>query len=114
MEEIWWAFLAAISFMVLDIASGFAGAIKEKNLNSSKMREGLFHKGALVLIMVMAYLMEVFVLHVPTLGFSVPLFVPACVIIVCMEVVSILENIMKINPELKNSNLMQLFYKNDQ
>lgn len=111
MDDIWWAFIAAVTFMVMDVVSGFLGAMKNKSLNSSKMREGLFHKGSLVMVMVLAYLMEIFVVHVPSLGFSVPLFVPTCTIVVCMEIISILENITEINPALKASKLMQLFEK---
>ena len=43
------------------------------------------------------------------LGFTVPLFVPACVYIVLNETASILENIAALNPELAGTRLMQLF-----
>ena len=43
------------------------------------------------------------------LGFNVPLVIPACVLIFAMEVVSILENIVKINPDLENEEIVKLF-----
>ena len=58
---------------------------------------------------VLAWCIEMFVMHVPDLGFNVPLVIPACVLIFAMEVVSILENIIKINPDLENEEIVKLF-----
>lgn len=110
-EPMMWAITAVIGFMILDMITGFMGAWHEKNIDSTKMREGLFHKGALIMIIVMAWLIEITVLHVPDLGFTVPLLIPACIGIISMEVVSNLENLAKINPSLANSPLMELFRK---
>lgn len=111
MENMLWAMTAALCFMVLDIITGVVAALKNKAFNSTKMREGIFHKSALIFVMVVAYLLEAFVLHIPELGFAVPLFVPACVLIVIMEVGSTIENIGGIYPELCGSKLLQLFEK---
>ena len=104
-----WAVIACLCLMAFDVISGFTAALKSKELSSTKMREGLFHKCSLVMIIVLAWCIEIFVMHVPDLGFNVPLVIPACVLIFAMEVVSILENIVKINPELENEEIVKLF-----
>jgi toxin secretion/phage lysis holin len=104
-----WAIIACVCLMLLDIISGFIAAVKNREVSSTKMREGLFHKCSLVMCIVLAWCIEMFVMHVPDLGFNVPLVVPACVIIFAMEVVSILENIVKINPDLENEEIVKLF-----
>lgn len=104
-----WAIIACICLMLLDVISGFIAAIKNHEVSSTKMREGLFHKGSLVMCIVLAWCIEMFVMHVPDLGFNVPLVIPVCVLIFAMEVVSILENIIKINPDLENEEIVKLF-----
>ena len=104
-----WAIIACLCLMVFDIFSGFTAALKNRELSSTKMREGLFHKCSLVMCLVLAWCIEMFVMHVPDLGFNVPLVIPACILIFAMEVVSILENIVKINPDLENEEIVKLF-----
>lgn len=100
---------AALCMMLLDIVSGLAAAAKNGEISSTKMREGLYHKASLVLVIACAGSIEFFMSHVPELGFTAPLLVPACVLIVAMEVVSVMENATKLNPELAGSKLLQLF-----
>ena len=104
-----WAIIACVCLMLLDVISGFIAAIKNHEVSSTKMREGLFHKCSLVMCIVLSCCIEMFVMHVPDLGFNVPLVIPACVLIFAMEVVSILENIIKINPDLENEEIVKLF-----
>lgn len=104
-----WAIIACICLMLFDVFSGFIAAIKNREVSSTKMREGLFHKCSLVMCIVLAWCIEMFVMHVPDLGFNVPLVIPACILIFAMEVVSILENIIKINPDLENEEIVKLF-----
>ncbi|UWI18481.1 MAG: holin family protein [Bacteriophage sp.] len=108
-EQMLWAIVACLVMMVFDIITGFIAAWENKNINSTKMREGLFHKGTLILLIILAWICELFVMHVPELGISVPLVIPACVIIFAMELVSITENVAEANPDLKGSKLLQLF-----
>lgn len=108
-----WAIIACLVMMVFDIITGFMAAWKNKDIQSIKMREGLFHKGTLILLIILAWMCELFVMHVPDLGITIPLVIPACVIIFAMEMVSITENAAEINPELKDSKLLQLFKATD-
>lgn len=113
-NEIFWAVIACVTLMIFDLVTGFIGAWKNKNINSTKMREGIFNKSALVLVIMLAILCEVFIIKIPGIGVSVPLVIPACVIIITMEVISITENIAEINPTLRDSKLLQLFKKKDE
>lgn len=108
-EQMMWAIIACLVMMVFDIITGFMAAWKNKDIQSTKMREGLFHKGTLILLIILAWLCELFVMHVPDLGITIPLVIPACVIIFTMEVVSVTENTSEIYPELKDSKLLKLF-----
>lgn len=112
-EQMMWAIIACLVMMVFDIITGFMAAWKNKVIQSTKMREGVFHKATLILLIILAWLCELFVMHVPDLGISIPLVIPACIIIFAMELVSITENAAEINPELKDSKLLQLFKVSD-
>lgn len=94
--------------IVMDYLTGLAKSVVNKDIDSTKMRDGLWHKAAYVAVIVLAEIIE----HgqeAVDLGFTVPLIVPTCVYIVLTETASILENISQINPELADSPVMQLF-----
>lgn len=94
--------------IVMDYLTGLAKAIAQKDIDSTKMRDGLWHKAAYIVVIVLAEVIE----HgqeAVDLGFTVPLIVPACVYIVVTETASILENLGQINPELADSPILQLF-----
>lgn len=98
----------ALGFIALDLLTGFAQAVANKTVNSTKMRNGLWHKYGFVLTMLLAALIE-WVMQYIDLGFTLPLFVPVCVFIMLTEIVSIFENICKLSPDLADSKLAQLF-----
>ena len=98
----------ALVLMGLDILLGLAGAVKDKNVRSSRMREGLWHKAGSIGLIVLAYILEVAVDHVD-LGLVFPGVLAVCGYIIVMEVGSCLENLVILNPELKHSPVMQVF-----
>lgn len=104
-----WAMGMACVFMLLDVVSGFVGALKNRCINSTKMRDGTFNKAALLIVVFMAWLVEFTARHVPGLGFDMPLLIPVCVIVIVMEVASIMENVAKISPALAGSRLLKFF-----
>lgn len=94
--------------IVMDYLTGLAKSVVNKDIDSTKMRDGLWHKASYVAVIVLAEIIE----HgqeAVDLGFTVPLIVPTCVYIVLTETASILENLSQINPELADSPVMQLF-----
>lgn len=112
-EEMFWAIGAVLVFILLDVVTGLVSAFKNGEYSSTKMREGIFHKAAIIIVMVAAAAVELFVLHVPSLGFSVPILVPVCVLLTFMEITSILENVVIINPDLAGNKVLDLFKKED-
>lgn len=102
-----WAMGMACVFMLLDVVSGFVGALRNQNLNSTKMRNGIFNKSALLIVMFVAWLVEFTMKNVPALGFDAPILLPICVIIILMELTSITENVAKISPALAGSRLLK-------
>lgn len=103
------AVLSIVGIMVvLDYLTGLLKAFKQHDVSSEKMREGLWHKGAYVIVMTMAEIIE-HAQSIVDLGISVPLIVPAGVYIALTEISSTLENLAVINPELANGPIMSLF-----
>ena len=112
-EEMLWAIGAVFVFMLLDFVCGVAAAFVNNAYDSKKVREGLFHKGGLTLVVVCALAIEIFITHIPSLGIGVPLLVPVCVIIVLMEITSIMENIVKIDPQFDGNKHFAVFTSQD-
>lgn len=100
----------ALAMMALDILFGFAQALKNNCVDSSKMRDGLFHKLGFIGAIVLAYLCEYALVYID-LGFTAPLVVPVCSFIILTEVVSVLENLVLLAPELGNAKFMKIFGK---
>lgn len=103
------AALVIVSVMIcLDYLTGVIKAAMQHDISSTKMREGLYHKSAFVLVMFLAEIIE-HAQRAIDLGFAVPIVVPAAVYITLTETASIIENLGQINPELKSSRLLALF-----
>lgn len=94
--------IATVLCMALDVATGVAGAVKAGALKSGKMREGLWHKAGFFGLIALAYLLE-FAASVADLGISVPAVSAVCVFVILTEVVSIVENLCVLNPDIRDS-----------
>ena len=104
-------FLITFLFILLDITTGVTQALKNKTLSSVIMREGIYHKIGYVLIVSTAALIEYGVQYLD-LGFTTPLVMPTCVMICLTEIVSIVENAERINPELSDNGIFNLLADN--
>lgn len=102
------AYIVVLVAVALDFLSGVAKGAMSGNLDSNVMREGLYHKFAYALVLAAAALLE-YGSTVLDLGYTVPIVLPACAYIVVTEVVSIIENVGEMNPELADSPLLKLF-----
>lgn len=100
------------AFIVLDIFCGLAQAAKNGEISSTKMRDGLWHKLGFIGAIALASLCE-FSENIVDLGFAIPLCAPVCVFIILTEIVSILENLGKLSPELASSEFLK-YFKNDE
>ena len=102
------AYIFTGSFIILDIISGFSQAVANKTVDSSIMRRGLWHKLAYVFAIMLAVLCQYGVGYIP-LGVTVDLIIPVCSFISLTEIVSIIENLAKLNPDIADSKLLDLF-----
>lgn len=109
----YYKYLILISvFVVLDIVSGIIKAIENENLSSQKMREGLFHKITFYIAFSVSVAIEIGS-NIIDLGYNVPLAAGVTLYICLTEIVSIIENICEINPELKDSDITRILKPKD-
>ena len=103
-----WYLYVPVFLMVMDIVSGVSQAFFNKTLSSSKMRVGLGHKLAFVLLLVLGIALDVTQGHFD-FGFQIPTLASISVYVACTELVSIAENITLLNPELFGGTLSKWF-----
>lgn len=100
--------LVALVFNGLDLITGIVGAIKDgEQIKSSKLRDGLFKKVGFVFCYTLGVLIN-YAENLLTLPFEVNLVPVICTYSVITEVVSIIENISKINPDILPDKLKEL------
>lgn len=107
MNELLPAGIACI-FHIIDTLCGLLCGVKNKELQSGKMRDGLFKKCGFLFCYAIAYMVDRFG---PLIGLSIP--VKTMSVIVCyacvIELVSIIENISKLNPDIIPDKLLEIF-----
>ena len=107
--EIHWAVIViACAFMLLDLITGFVQACVNKCVESSKMKCGLWHKCGFLLAIIFGMLCE-YAMNYVNLGFYVPIQDTVCLFVILTEIISNLENLGKISPELASSKFMDIF-----
>ena len=106
-----WCTIAVTFFITTDYVTGVAKAIMQDNLSSKKMREGLGHKFAYIILTLTAWFIDEVNRHVD-LGLPVSVFICTVGGMCLIELTSILENITVINPELADAPFMQIFAQN--
>lgn len=89
----------ALAFMAIDVFTGLLKAIKNKELNSTKAREGIYKKASFILFIAFGYLAD-YAMDYVDMGFNLPAAATICALIVVTEAISVLENLGKINPDL--------------
>lgn len=107
-----WCAIAVLFFVSTDYITGVLKAIMQGNLSSQKMRGGLGHKLAYLILALTSRVLDMLNTHL-SLGFPISVF--TCIVTgICMiELTSIIENITAINPELKNAAFMNIFTQNN-
>lgn len=105
-------FLVCLMFIAMDILTGWTKAVATGTTNSSIMRVGLFHKLGEILAILFGYACE-FAFPYVGIAISIPLVESIGTYIILMEVASVVENIMQINPQLKDM-LTRVFGKKEE
>lgn len=102
----------ALIFNGIDLVTGIISAIKNKEIKSAKLRDGLFKKVGFLFCYFVAWLVDT---YGEFIGFQFGISIlPIIILYVCTtELVSIIENICKINPDLLPDKLMELFHISD-
>ena len=104
MESYIYIIACPLVFCLLDVATGYAAAMRNGTLNSSVMREGLWNKTAEVLAILVSVLAQMGV-YIYGDGFlniqlDVPVITVICAYISIYELTSIVENIGKMNQNI--------------
>ena len=94
--------------VLIDSVTGVVNAVMHGELSSERMRQGLGHKFAYLAVICVALIVEYGSDYID-LGIELPVFIPVCVGICLIEITSIMENCVKINPELSGSNILNIF-----
>ena len=104
-------YIAIGVFIILDIVTGFTQAVYNETVDSKILRNGMFHKLSYIFAIVLSLSLE-YTCSFLELGFDCKVFVPLAIYIIATEGVSILENIVRINPDLMNSPIFKLLSEN--
>lgn len=100
--------LLALIFNGLDLVTGIVGALRNgEQIKSSKLRDGLFKKVGFIF----CYTLGIAINYAESylaLPFGVDLVPVICTYAIITEVVSIVENISKINPDILPEKLKEL------
>lgn len=89
----------ALTFMVIDVLTGVLKAVKNKELNSTKAREGIYKKASFILFIAFGYLAD-YAMDYVNIGFNLPAAATICTLIIVTEAISVLENLGQINPDM--------------
>lgn len=100
--------LVALIFNGMDLLTGIVGALRNgEQIKSNKLRDGLFKKVGFVFCYALGIAINYAETYL-TLPFGVDLVPIICIYAITAEVVSICENISKINPNILPDKLKQL------
>lgn len=110
--EQFYPIIIALVFNALDLITGIITAVKNKGIQSAKLRDGLFKKVGFTLCYFVAWLVDTYGTRI---GFQFGISIlPIIILYVCTtELVSVLENISKINSDILPEKLMELFHITD-
>lgn len=107
------AIATVLLLIALDVLVGFTGAAITKTISSSKMRNGLLHKLMELAAVALADIVDGALLG----GFDIvegsPILVAVCAYLAVMEASSVLELIVKYNPDLSGSGIFGLFERKE-
>ena len=93
-------FIIVFVFIAFDVITGITEALYKGGINSTKLRQGLYHKLSEILCVLGAYLLELGLDYID-LGINLHLLNVVSVYICTMELVSIIENLCEVNPNLE-------------
>lgn len=107
--------VAILVLILFDVIAGIIAAARVHTLDSSIMREGMYNKVGEILLMMFAMICNYLLGMEPFVSIGIPEEVTYLIgaYIGCMEVLSIIENICKINPFLPLAKILSIFNLDD-
>ena len=102
------ALMALLLLIVLDVILGIAAAAKNRDIQSTEMRAGAWHKVGELGVVAIADVADGMLMGGLDIGISAPVCTAVIVYLCVNEIVSCLENAVKLNPELKDSPALKL------
>lgn len=90
-----WIILLPIILMALDVFTGYINAVIKRDVSSRKMREGLGHKVAELIYIIVGYFISI-VFNVSQIEYFISIY------IIVMELISIMENAEKLGVKTPN------------
>lgn len=103
-------FVCVLAAIVLDVISGVIKAGATNTMSSAVMRSGLWHKSSLIFLELVAFLAGFAPQYIEGLPQQLSAIYIAISCYIClMELVSILENIAKANPQISGGKLFSFF-----
>ena len=102
------AVTAVLLLTLLDILFGLLHAVITHTFSSQKMREGIGHKCVSFGLLFVADIVDGTIVGGLDLGFNAPVLVVACAYLCIMEISSLLEQFVAIDPDLKDSAVFKL------
>lgn len=97
----------ALFFHACDFATGIIKGVKKKNVSSSKMRDGLFKKSGYLIIYIVCYMIDKYGKDIG-LDLSFSTLSPVICYAVITEIISILENVHGINPNILPDKILEI------
>lgn len=103
-------FISACVMIVVDVVTGLIKAGSKGEITSSTMRSGMWHKAAELMLLVIALLAGSVKCFWQSAPFELDgVYVAVCVYCLTMELISSIENICAVNPELAASKIFNIF-----
>lgn len=103
--------IAVLVLILFDVLAGVIAAARSRALDSSVMREGMYNKVGEILLMMFAMICNYLLGMEPFVSIGIPEEVTYLIAayIAGMEILSIIENICKINPSLPLAKILSIF-----
>lgn len=102
------ALIALLVLILLDWIFGIGNACMKHEFSSSKMREGIAHKCAELGFVLVGIIADAMLFAGLDLGFNGPVLLTITIYLCIMEIGSLLETFVKINPALGDSPVFKL------
>lgn len=103
-------FLFVVMFIVIDFVTGMIKSFRQKNFDSSVMREGLLNKLGEFCALVLGFCTDKAMPYLD-LGSDIPVYAAIASYISLMEILSTIENLGGISPKLVPEKLKKYFKK---